>query len=350
MKNIKCKLLMVFISIIVFFIINPKTVNASQKYDYVLLGDSFTVGMYASFTGEWSHSIIEKNATINGKNVMFMGAGGYGHDYWFNRHYSEIKIALNNLKNGAPCIIWLGGNDLANWNKYPESVNSMANEFRNIKFYFVSYQPAPGDEPYTKQVDEFNEKVLERLKRLDRFNKNLYFKDINSNKMELNNEKKSLYEFIMDRNYMPPGHDPYHLTPTLYTAMWNQIMSKLSPGSDTSSMAGRTFVLSSLNDEGEERRSTTYTDYQDNIEYYSDVSTDDIVGKEKTENMVGKILGVITNIGIIISVLMIAILGIKYIISQKINSKDMIPYVIGVIMLFSISVIIKIIFAVAQSI
>lgn len=66
-----------------------------------------------------------------------------------------------------------------------------------------------------------------------------------------------------------------------------------------------------------------------------------------------KILGVITTIGIVASVITLMILGVKYMmgsVEQKAEyKKSMIPYIIGIIILFSISTIVSIISTYTQN-
>lgn len=66
-------------------------------------------------------------------------------------------------------------------------------------------------------------------------------------------------------------------------------------------------------------------------------------------NLVSKvnvILTIITNIGMVLAVLMLAILGIKYMlgsVEEKAEyKKDMIPYLIGAFLLFGITTIVKV--------
>lgn len=67
--------------------------------------------------------------------------------------------------------------------------------------------------------------------------------------------------------------------------------------------------------------------------------------ESKLANKVSIILTVITNVGIIISVLMSAIIGVKYMVGSVEEKaeykKDMIPYLIGAILLFGICTIVK---------
>lgn len=72
------------------------------------------------------------------------------------------------------------------------------------------------------------------------------------------------------------------------------------------------------------------------------------------ESKVGRVLSVITNLGIILSVIMSAVLGVKYMlgsVEEKADyKKDLIPYLIGAALLFGICTIVKILQAVGESI
>ena len=86
-------------------------------------------------------------------------------------------------------------------------------------------------------------------------------------------------------------------------------------------------------------------DYRPN--YIRNSDTELIVSKAN------KILGVITTIGIVASVITLMILGVKYMmgsVEQKAEyKKSMIPYIIGIIILFSISTIVSIISTYTQN-
>lgn len=87
-----------------------------------------------------------------------------------------------------------------------------------------------------------------------------------------------------------------------------------------------------------------FTDVLTNIESY--IPNDSDSGNDKVEEKASVILTIITNIGIILSVLMSAIIGVKYMlasIEEKAEYKqEMIPYLIGSALLFGISTIVKI--------
>ena len=100
MIKIRNKILFALIMFFVILIFNSIDVEAAGKYDYLILGDSLTSQMYAAYTGSWNQ-FVQQSKTINGKEVMFLGAGGYGYDYWFNNHYQDIQKALKNAKDGA---------------------------------------------------------------------------------------------------------------------------------------------------------------------------------------------------------------------------------------------------------
>lgn len=74
------------------------------------------------------------------------------------------------------------------------------------------------------------------------------------------------------------------------------------------------------------------------------------ISQEDTDTIISKanrILGVITTVGVVVSVITTLILGIKFMmgsVQEKADyKKSMVPYLIGVILLFSTSIIVKII-------
>lgn len=77
--------------------------------------------------------------------------------------------------------------------------------------------------------------------------------------------------------------------------------------------------------------------------------TDEDLLKEK----VGNLLGIINTIGVVVSVVMIGIIGIKYMLGSVEEKADykkaMIPYVVGVFMLVSVTTIPNIIYTIVTS-
>lgn len=119
--------------------------DTSTKYDYVIIGDSRTVGMYNAFTGS-SLTVVKKATTIDDKKVMFLGATSQGYTYWFNNpsknnNYTDILTALNNTKEGGRCYIWLGVNDCGyptRPTQYANAVGKLAKKYKNIRFVYIS--------------------------------------------------------------------------------------------------------------------------------------------------------------------------------------------------------------------
>ncbi len=105
---------------------------------------------------------------------------------------------------------------------------------------------------------------------------------------------------------------------------------------------------------GEDRGTVPFNDVLTDIGVYK--PTDSITGTDalRMENVASQILTVITNIGIITSVIILAVLGIKYMIGsveEKAEYKaDLVPYVVGAFILFGITTIMKILIAIGNSI
>ena len=113
----------------------------------------------------------------------------------------------------------------------------------------------------------------------------------------------------------------------------------------------RTFISQVL---GDRRKEVEYIDALKNTDAYKpkdDLSSDDV---KKVENTVGTIIAIITNIGIVLSIIVPAVLGVKYMIAsveEKAEMKEgLVPYFIGSVMLFGICTIVKIIQFLGQEI
>ena len=331
------------IMLIILFILwlNMNKVEAAGKYDYVMIGDSGKVQMYAAVTGDWSiGSAIEKECTVNGKSVKFLGIGSIGHDYWFSNssNYQKIKNALSNAKDGAKCLVWLGSNDLYNYSKYPGSMNTLATNYPKVNFYFISstaineekYRqnyPQYADDYTNNDIKEFNNRVAEKLKQQSRYNKNLFYKDIQNTSLKIGSQTKTLYHWVTDDSRYTG--DGLHYYDELNKAIWEQALTNFSGTSGGSSSGGRSIRTNIGNTDSENRNSVGFTDVLGSTDYYSnigDLSSDE---SGKVESKIGAILSVITNIGIIISLIMIAILGVKYMLGSQVEAKkDIVPYLV----------------------
>lgn len=102
------------------------------------------------------------------------------------------------------------------------------------------------------------------------------------------------------------------------------------------------------------RASTTFDDILDNIDGYDKPEDLNSGTSNKIEKATSKVLTAITNIGIIVSILMIAILGVKYMLGSLEEKaeykKDMVPYLIGAVLLFGILTFIKIFMQIGEEI
>lgn len=101
--------------------------------------------------------------------------------------------------------------------------------------------------------------------------------------------------------------------------------------------------------ESREERGNLFTnDVLENIDQYKPNDIDS-ASAEKIETATSKILTVISNIGIAVSVIMLAILGIKYMmgsVEEKAEYKQgLVPYVIGAFILFGVTTFVKILMA-----
>lgn len=153
---------------------------------------------------------------------------------------------------------------------------------------------------------------------------------------------------------MPDG-EKYSEANILYTArLWveqyiaaNKDQGKIDDIADNAIQTSGeilTMILKSYTD-GKEREPHDFDDVLSNI---GDYKPNDLDGDSsgKIENITSKILTIVTNIGIAVSVIILAILGIKYMlgsVEEKAEYKQsLIPYVVGAFMLFGITGFVKI--------
>ena len=106
---------------------------------------------------------------------------------------------------------------------------------------------------------------------------------------------------------------------------------------------------------GEPRSAVDFDDVlSDTSKYKPDENAMDANSAKKIEGATSKILTTISNVGIVVAVIMLAILGIKYMIGsveEKAQYKeDMLPYVIGAFILFGITGLVKILIAIGNKI
>ena len=94
------------------------------------------------------------------------------------------------------------------------------------------------------------------------------------------------------------------------------------------------------------RKSSTFADILDNIDGYDKPNDLDTATSGKIETVASKILTAITNVGIVVAVLILAILGIKYMlgsVEEKAEyKKDLVPYIVGAFLLLGITTFVTI--------
>lgn len=359
--NIKKK--MVFIALVVVFIFillcSFNTTKAAEKYDYIIIGDSRTVGIHQTLTGNYTRNVVKDSVEVNNKEVMFLGAGSQGHSYWFINNYSDITTALDNAQNNAKCIIWLGVNDLYNYSVYAESGNVLASRYPNINFYFYSVT-AINSRLWTNvtnsQINNFNTQLINNLRGKSRYNRNLFFENIQNKNITINGTRKTVKKWITDDTSQT--RDGLHYNGDLNRAILNQTMliNTDTNGNNTSNTTGmNTDRYTNINiaavDTGEAREEKQFTDVFDDIATY--IPTDEEVSDE-INNRVSVILTIITNIGMVIAILILAVSGVKYLIGSVEGtndySKDLVPYLIGSALTFGICMIIKILQQIGETI
>lgn len=87
--------------------------------------------------------------------------------------------------------------------------------------------------------------------------------------------------------------------------------------------------------------------------YYDPSGSTVDIGQDKIKDKANAIIGIIATIGTVVSVIVLIILGIKYMVgsvSEKAEyKKTMIPYLIGAIMVFAIPQLVQVIYDIATS-
>ena len=91
-----------------------------------------------------------------------------------------------------------------------------------------------------------------------------------------------------------------------------------------------------------------YDEFHDVISdtnYYTQINDINSSDAQRVEETISKVLSIITNIGMIVSVIIPAVIGVKYMMGSVEEraeyKKDMIPYLVGSVLIFGISIIVK---------
>jgi len=107
-----------------------------------------------------------------------------------------------------------------------------------------------------------------------------------------------------------------------------------------------------IEEESEGNNKGDFTDVLIDTDYYKPTGGSN-AGVAELEMKIGTVLSVITNLGMILSVLISAILGVKYMLAsveEKAEIKsDMIPYLIGACLVFGVCTVVKILQSVGYS-
>ena len=94
------------------------------------------------------------------------------------------------------------------------------------------------------------------------------------------------------------------------------------------------------------RKPSVFEDILDNIDGYDKPNDLDTATSGKIATVASKILTAITNVGIVVAILILAILGIKYMlgsVEEKAEyKKDLVPYIVGAFLLLGITTFVKI--------
>ena len=119
-------------------------VNLSSGEKNIIIGDSRTVGMCASITGDWTHCQFSNGGSFVNGNDIYIAQGSMGYS-WFN---STAVGAVNNIISSNPNVKFniyslMGVNFLlSDIDKYIPTYNSLANgAWKNHNLILVSVNP-----------------------------------------------------------------------------------------------------------------------------------------------------------------------------------------------------------------
>lgn len=166
---------------------------------------------------------------------------------------------------------------------------------------------------------------------------------------QINNAIKILEEFIKEYNkYSESSTAPTAKKDTYTEQFTNETkdMGEKSIEEAKEEIKQKILISLSVGSKGESRNQTVFTN--DVLDDPSAYNPTDPSSKEDSEaaTIIDKILSLITTIGTVISVLMLAILGVKYMlgsVEEKAEyKKDLVPYFIGAALLFGICTVVKI--------
>ena len=166
---------------------------------------------------------------------------------------------------------------------------------------------------------------------------------------QINNAIKILEEFIKEYNkYSESSTAPTAKKDTYTEQFTNETkdMGEKSIEEAKEEIKQKILISLSVGSKGESRNQTVFTN--DVLDDPSAYNPTDPSSKDDSEaaTIIDKILSLITTIGTVISVLMLAILGVKYMlgsVEEKAEYKrDLVPYFIGAALLFGICTVVKI--------
>lgn len=189
-------------------------VNLSGGEKNIIIGDSRTVGMCASITGDWTHCQFSNGGAFVSGNDIYIAQGSKGYS-WFN---STAVSAVNSIISSNPNVKFniyslMGVNFLlSDIDKYIPTYNSLANgAWNNHNLILVSVNP----------VDEAKEA------------QNGYSTK-NANIVTFNNKLKNGTAGVSNIKYCDTYNsiinnlgtsDGLHYTSTTYKAIYNSMMS-----------------------------------------------------------------------------------------------------------------------------
>ncbi len=208
MKNKKLKFFF-FLIFIIFSAILIKIPNEVYAEDYIILGDSRTIGIYDSYFRVYNDAPLDTVKTVNGNKVTFLAAVGARYKDWFQNssHYAQITRALNSAQNGTKCLYWLGINDISQGTvsaqEHVDAVAKLAKQYSKINFSFCGvsgvYEAAFFKATNT-QIKTFNQSAKSAITRKSL--SNFKYKEIGNAIVEIESQRKTVNGFINTRYFI----------------------------------------------------------------------------------------------------------------------------------------------------
>jgi type IV secretory pathway VirB2 component (pilin) len=285
----------------------------------------------------------------SGNTTVTIDAMEYTRSGWTDTYSTKLTCIVDNGELSKEEAL-TKANEASN--KYENDLKSAsentASTLQNIKdiVYFILGNAKYGN--FFKTYNEENKTLVNKWENALNGLDNNIMNSLNLTSTEINNAINILNEFIKQYNtYSTSSTAPTATKPEYakeFTDETNALATKAIE--EKKEQIKQNYLKLYAESTGESREEVVFTDdVLDDPSAYNptDPSSDD---DSEAATIIDKILSLITTIGTVISVLMLAILGVKYMlgsVEEKADyKKDLVPYFIGAALLFGICTIVKI--------